>query len=186
MLDYLDKFSVYIVIGIVGYLSYSQMDHAAVLAMEQKPASQITRESLCPVLLDPVEHSSPVDRDPFSVYWNSYADKSILEKMAAQFDPASEKTGQLPLQGEKLLAILDDGGEAVALIGDQLYTEGAFVGQSNWRIESISGERVVFYNASDRYVLTFAGYDGDDSQPRKHQGKTAVACSTEEGQSCSR
>jgi len=167
MLEFLDKFSVYIVAAIIGYMAYSVTGQSQKVEVEEKGPTPITKKMLNPVFLEPVEHSSVANRDPFSVYWSSYIDKDLLENIAANFDSpdATPQQDAVVLGNQKLLAILNDReGDPIALIGENVYGVGAIITPEDitpaWKVEAIEEEQVILSNGHLRQVLTFSQDEG--------------------------
>ena len=62
MLEMLDKFSIYIAIGILGYLTYTTFEKTGLDIDVEKELPVITKKMLRPELIEPNNHASPVGR----------------------------------------------------------------------------------------------------------------------------
>ena len=68
MLHLINKFAPYIAIGVIGCLAYSSFETTGVsLAGEEKEVPSISAKLLSPKFIEPVNHASPANRDPFVI-----------------------------------------------------------------------------------------------------------------------
>jgi hypothetical protein len=148
MLEMLDKFSVYIAIGILGYLTYTTFEKTGLDIDVDKEMPVITKKMLKPELIEPNDYASPVGRDPFEVDWATYFD---ISEMTGIIDSANEtvieRRNVLPFD-KKLMAILTAGnGEGAALIDGKVYEVGSLIDGTNpntcWKVDAIKKNEVI-------------------------------------------
>lgn len=148
MLEKLNKFAIYIVLGLFGYFTYTVIEAKAISAPEAESMPEITKKMLHPVLLDPIDRSSKANRDPFEVIWDTYFEQSQFNKMFTQTDYQQTLQSKQPIINKKLRAILSDStGQMVALIGDSVCSTGSFVDPDApnlcWTVQSINTDNVI-------------------------------------------
>jgi len=166
MLKILNKFAAFIAIGIIGYLTYSSLNEpASSMAGESKELPVITKKMLNPVFLEPQQHASPADRDPFDVNWDRYFKDSDSNEMGKLVSgpaggPVSDSNNvRFP---DELMGILTGAdGQGLALIGSEVYGVGSSVKQSGsdrlWQVSAIEDESVTLTCNGQRIVLKISG-----------------------------
>ena len=176
MMKMLNKFGVFIIIGVVGYLAYSAVNRAKPAAVNQtKEIPVISKKMLSPVFIEPANHGHTARKDPFDVSWDSY------------FEDSSSATGQLDDQPgnddnransqQKLMGILNGSdGQQLALIDGEVYGIGSFIRVSDsnemWLVNSINEDSVVLtYNG----LQTILRIDGDSNDNSDMQSDIAEA-----------
>ena len=175
MLKILNRFATFIVIGIIGYFTYSSLNEpSSSLAGGGggKEMPVITKKMLNPVFLEPQEHASPADRDPFNVDWDRYFDLSAsaeVGKLAA----GSVSDGNNVHFPDELMGILTGAdGQSLALIGSEVYGVGSLVRQSGsdrlWQISSIEDESVILTCNGLRTVLKISSVCDDYNDVQKN------------------
>lgn len=88
MLEKLNKLSPYAVFLVMGYLTYSVLEAQQAQTATGPEMPAITRRMLQPSLLQPVDHASPVGRNPFQIPWGPQFPLELPE--------AVEEPGQAP------------------------------------------------------------------------------------------
>jgi len=168
MLQRLDKFAPYIVMALLGYVTYSVVQEPDACANEGKKPPQITKRMLTPAPVTATANASPADRDPFEVAWASYRDPGKSVEPASQ--PATRPTSQPttkpttapaplgpPALASRLRGVYMGGDLRMAVIGDKLYKVGSLVGGADpktcWRVVAIANDRVVLEFRKTRRVL---------------------------------
>ena len=148
MLEMLDKFSVYIAIGILGYLTYTTFEKTGLDIDVDKELPVITKKMLKPELIEPNDNASPVGRDPFEVDWATYFDISeITGIIDSTGETVIKRPNVLPFD-KRLMAILTarDGGGA-ALIEGKVYEVGSLIGGTDpstcWKVDAIKKDEVI-------------------------------------------
>lgn len=168
MLQRLDKFAPFIVLALLGYVTYSVVQEPNACAQEGKKPPQITKRMLTPVPITATANASPANRDPFEVAWASYRDpgKYVEPTSKPTTRPASQPTTKPttapaplgpPALAGRLRGVYVGGDLRMAVIGDKLYKVGSLVEgidpMTCWRVVAISNERVVLQFQKTRRVL---------------------------------
>jgi hypothetical protein len=148
MLEMFDKFSIYMAIGILGYLTYTTFEKTGLDIDVDKELPVITKQMLRPELIEPNEHASPVGRDPFEVDWATYFDISQMTGIIdSTGETVIERHNVLPFE-KRLMAILTEGdGKGAALIEGKVYEAGSLIDGTDpntcWKVEAIRKDEVV-------------------------------------------
>ena len=167
MLKKISKFGVFIVIGCLAYITYSALNApAASQASESKELPVVTNKMLNPVFLEPQQHASPVDRDPFSDGSESGI-SSVSDSNAVNESAGGAVDKNVPFS-ERLMGILSgNDGQRLALIGGEVYGVGSQVKQSDssvvWMVTSIENESVTLTHNGLRAVLKIADIESDNN-----------------------
>ncbi|MFA5293672.1 MAG: hypothetical protein WC496_11665 [Phycisphaerae bacterium] len=149
----LNRFAVFIIIGVIGYLAYSSLNEpVSTKAAENKNIPVITKKMISPVLIEPENRASPIDRDPFASSWNNIS--PVVSRQVGGSDDNSKN----PAFSEKLMGILGGSdGQNLALIGGEVYGVDSSVNLSDsgepWQVSSIDDESVVLTRDGIRKVL---------------------------------
>jgi hypothetical protein len=148
MLEMLDKFSVYIAIGILGYLTYTAFEKTGLDIDVDKELPVITKKMLRPELIEPNDHASPVGRDPFEVDWATYFDISEMTGIIDSTDETIVERRNIPPFEKRLMAILTAGdGKDAALIEGKVYEVGSLIDGTDpetcWKIDAIKKDEVI-------------------------------------------
>jgi hypothetical protein len=173
MLKILSRFAAFVVIGIVGYLTYSSLSEpASSLAGVGKEIPAVTKKMLNPVFLEPQEHASPADRDPFDASWDRYFDLSASDEVK-KISSGSVSDGNNVHFPDELMGILTGAdGQRLALIGSEVYGVGSLVKQSgsdrSWQISSIEDESVILTCNELRTVLKISDVYSDYNDVQKN------------------
>jgi hypothetical protein len=122
----------------------------------------LTKAMLRPDFIEPIDHASPVGRDPFMVAWDMYsegASRSDRTDSSTDVETVSP-VGTRP--DAKLMAVLTTGnGQNVALIDGNTYEVGSYLKKGSletvWRVKQIRSNQVVLEYNGTTYVLTIAG-----------------------------
>jgi hypothetical protein len=148
MLEMLDKFSVYIAIGILGYITYTTFEKTGLDLDMDKELPVITKKMLRPELIEPGDHASPVGRDPFEVDWATYFDISEIAGITdSTGETIVEQRDVLPFD-KRLMAILTSGdGGGAALIEGKVYEVGSLIDGTDpnmcWKVDAIKKDEVI-------------------------------------------
>ncbi len=167
MINILNKFALFIAIGIIGYLAYSSLkEPASSLAGESKEIPVVTKKMFIPVFVTPENRSSPVSRDPFNVGGDSNV--SPLDSLAGKKVGADNGTNA-DFPGKLMGIISGADRQQLALIGGEIYGVGSSIKLPNsnetWRVDAINEESVLLTCNEMRTVLKISnGYsDPNDS-----------------------
>ncbi|MGA2914643.1 MAG: hypothetical protein ABSE89_01295 [Sedimentisphaerales bacterium] len=178
MMKILNKFAVFIVMGIIGYLAYSSLNGAAAKpAGESKELPVVTEKMLEPVFLDAKDGASPAGRDPFEVSGFGYAD--ISNEADGNENGGGIIDGNNVHFPQKLMGILEgDDGQQLALIGGEVYDVGSFVKQPDsnavWEVSSIENETVILTCKGLRAVLSILDSPADNKDVKQKMSKIAT------------
>lgn len=162
MLEILDRFSLYIAVAIIGYLTYTTMEQKGFSLDVEKEMPEITKKMLNPELIEPNDHASPAGRDPFEVSWATYYDISQLTGQAALTDNTTAGQNYEPQFDKMLMGILTTGdGEGIALIDGKIYEAGALIDGNDpntcWKIDSIYSDEVIVTFGKKSKALMVSG-----------------------------
>jgi hypothetical protein len=148
MLEMLDKFSVYIAIGILGYLTYTTFEKTGLNIDVDKELPVITKKMLKPELIEPKNHASPAERDPFEVDWATYFDISEMTGIINSTDETIIEQRNVKPFEKRLMAILTAGdGGGAALIEGKVYEVGSLIDGTDpktcWKVDEIKKDEVI-------------------------------------------
>lgn len=166
MLEKLNKFAIYIVLGLFGYLTHTIVDVTAAVETEQDVLPVITKTMLNPVLIEPYDRASKADRDPFEVNWDTYFKGSDIGRMLDETEHYEISESEGPVLNSKLRAIISDSsGQKVALIGEYVCRPGSLVGPDDpnlcWTVESILDDRVRLTYGKLKRLMVFGQVPAD-------------------------
>jgi len=179
MLEILNRFGVFIVVGVIGYLAYSTLNEpTSTKAAESKEMPVITKKMISPVLLEPENRASPIDRDPFASSWDSMS--PVVSGQLAN----SSDNGKNTAFSEKLMGILSGAdGQQLALIGGEVYGVGSPVKLSDseepWQVNSIDDESVVLTRNELQKVLKITDNSNDSDDSNDSNNVQAAISATE-------
>lgn len=173
MIQMLNKFAVFIVIGCIGYLTYSSLSGAASkTAAEGKELPVVTKKMLNPVYVEPQKHASPIERDPFDVDWDRYITLAASEEKENTAGPVADGNN-IRFPDELMGIITGTDGKQLALIGKEVYGIGAMIKQTDsnrvWQVTAIRNESVVLTCNGQQTVLKIL--DGGANYVQKNTQK---------------
>jgi len=191
MLQRLNNFAPYVVMAVLGYLTYSSIWEEKAFKSDEKESSKSAEGLMSPRLVSATARASPADRDPFEVDWASYRDArpsgaareptSAPAGHAAATAPASQPASAPaapdpeppPIPGHFTGAIVN-ADLRLAIIGDRLYKVGMTVGGDDpkecWLVEAIDQHSVtVRFGKTVRTLLMPAEASSQPSAARKKE-----------------
>lgn len=160
MLQRLDKFAPWVLVLMMGYLTYTTVEDtgSGLIAGEAGP-KKTRAEVLTSALIDPTAHAGPVDRDPFEVSWSSYLKDAGSRQSTSQpatTQPATQPAVKVttrpvdippPPLPKKLSGVFLGRGLRIAVIDQQIYRVGSTIYGNDpgrcWQIEAIENTHVV-------------------------------------------
>jgi len=167
MMEMLNKFASFIVVGIICYLAYSSVSIAVSKPSgESKELPAVTKKMLNPVFIEPQDNASPSGRDPFEVGGGGLAGISDSTAAEGGFTGSGAVDGNNVRFPDKLMGMLSgDDGQQLALIGGEVYGVGSLVKPSDsnalWQVSSIENETVILTYNGLRAVLKIQDVEAD-------------------------
>jgi hypothetical protein len=176
MIKILSRFAVFMVIGIIGYLTYTSLKGSALsMAAEGKELPVITKKMISPVYVEPEKRASPVDRDPFSVGWDRYVALSASDGNENIADAPVGDVNNVRFPDELMGILTGADGQKLALIGSEVCGIGSLVKQTDsnrlWQVSSIGDESVVLTCNGSRAVLKIPNVDADYNDVQENISK---------------
>ena len=183
MLNLLNKFAPFLAIGVIGYLAYSSFEKTGLsLAGEEREVPVISGKLLSPQFIEPANHASPANRDPFVIGKEGLSSSSIFYGTEGSKinNSGDDKIVNFP---ERLMGIFTGSdGQSMAMIGTEVYSIGSPVvtADSNqpWRVNLIGEDRVILTCNGVKAVLKISNdvndcnyVRTDSSEPIENKGK---------------
>lgn len=173
MLKILDKFALFIVIGVVGYLTYSSLSEpASSPAGGGKEVPVITKKMLNPVFIEPQDRASPVSRDPFNLEGDRYSGLSASAEVKESASGTAADGNNVHFPDELMGILTGADGQRLVLIGGEVYGVGSLVKRSDsdrlWRVSSIESESAILTCNGLRTVLKIPNFFSDYNDVQKN------------------
>jgi hypothetical protein len=160
MLTILNKYVLFVAIGVIAYLTYSGLSEpvSALVKEESNEIPILPKQMLNPVFIEPEPHASPVDRNPFIVGGaDGFDSTDRTAEQQVSDGPAADSRENRDFSGELMGIIIGNDGQRLALIGGEIYSVGSFVSLSDsdklWQIYSIKDESIVAVSNGQQTVL---------------------------------
>ena len=170
MLHLINKFAPFIAIGVIGYLAYSSFESTGLsLAGEEKEVPSISAKLLSPKFIEPVNHASPANRDPFVIGTDSRFTSAYLNGTeGTNKNSGGENTVDFP---ERLMGIFTGSdGQSLAMIGTEVYSVGSPVVTADanqpWRVSAIGEDKVILTCNGAKAVLKISNDVNDFNDVR--------------------
>ena len=167
MLTILNRFVLFIAIGVIAYLTYSALSRdSLILDSEDEKIPIISQEMLTPIFIEPQAYASSVDRNPFIVANDGDLDSSAVQRVTDKTVGSSNNTDSV---GKLMGILIGDNGYRLALIDGQIHGVGSLVKLSDsgplWQIYEIEDKSVILTSNGQQTVLKISNVctDYDDS-----------------------
>ncbi|MBN1787221.1 MAG: hypothetical protein JW806_02370 [Sedimentisphaerales bacterium] len=158
MLEIVNRFVLFIAMGVIGYLTYTALSETAIKL--EKGAEEMPKDLkkiLVPAFVESHLHNSPVNRNPFIIGKDDYFNPatSTLAKQSGKKAASKNSVGKL------MGIVIGADGHRLALIDSEIRRVGSLVelpdSDALWEIQSISDKEVVLTNEGKQVVLRIPG-----------------------------